>query len=174
MNYGFGQIKGGALKRWQYIYLLAGSLTSLVGLACFAVPSSPVTAWFLTKDERVVATERLRYGQTGLRRTNFKRSQIREGFFDIKVWLVAITMASAYTVNGAVSVFGPLIVSISGYSALDTDLFQFPLSGTCFIFILLTGFPPSRIPNIRLILLMLCCLPAATRRHSRRTTCARS
>jgi MFS family permease len=159
LNYGFGQIKGGALKRWQYIYLLAGSLTFLFGLACFAVPNSPVTAWFLTKDERVAATERLRYGQTGVRCTKFKRSQIHEGFLDMKVWLVAIMMASAYTVNGAVSGFGPLIVTTFGYSALDAILFQFPLGGICFIFILLTGFLSSRIPNIRLILLILCCLP---------------
>ncbi|TVY22195.1 putative transporter [Lachnellula hyalina] len=64
LNYGFGQINGGDLKRWQYIYLLAGALTFLFGLCCFAVPDSPVSAWFLTKEERVVATERLRFGQT--------------------------------------------------------------------------------------------------------------
>ena len=127
MNYGFAQIKGGALKRWQYLYLLAGSLTFLFGLCCFAVPNSLVSAWFLTEEERVVATERLRYGQTGVRCTKFKRSQIREGFLDIKVWLVDIMMASAYTVNGAVSGFGPLIVTTFGYSILDAILFQFPL-----------------------------------------------
>ena len=95
----------------------------------------------------------------GVRCTKFKRSQIREGFLDIKVWLVAIMMASAYTVNGAVSGFGPLIVTTFGYSALDAIIFQFPLGGICFIFILLTGFLSSNIPNIRLILLILCCLP---------------
>src|SRR6266536_4699596 len=58
LNYGFGQIKGGSLKRWQYIYLLAGALTFFFGLACFFVPDSPVSAWFLTKEERVAATER--------------------------------------------------------------------------------------------------------------------
>jgi MFS family permease len=131
MNYGFGQITGGSLKRWQYIYLLAGSLTFIFGLCCFAFPNSPVSAWFLTQDERVVATERLRYGQTGVRCTKFKRSQIWEGFLDIKVWLIAIMMASAYTVNGAVSGFGPLIVSTFGYSTLDSILFQFPLGGIC-------------------------------------------
>jgi len=159
MNYGFGEIKGGASRRWQYIYLLAGSLTFLFGLASFAVPNSPVEEWFLTKEERVVATERLRYGQTGVRCTKFKRSQIREGFLDIKVWLVAIMMASAYTVNGAVSGFGPLIVTTFGHSTLNAILFQFPLGGICFIFILLTGFLSSCIPNFRLILLILCCLP---------------
>ena len=159
MNYGFGQVKGGSLKRWQYIYLLAGSLTFFFGLCCFAVPDSPVSAWFLTKEERVIATERLRFGQTGIRCTQFKWSQIRESFLDIKIWLVALMMASAYTVNGAVTGFGPLIVTTFGYPVLDAVLFQFPLGGICFIFILLTGFLSSRIPNIRLILLVICCLP---------------
>jgi MFS family permease len=159
LNYGFGQIKGGDLKRWQYIYLLAGSLTFLAGLCCFFVPDSPASAWFLTAEERIVATERMRFGQTGVRCTKFKWYQIRESILDIKLWLVALMMASAYTVNGAVSGFGPLIVSTFGYSTLDSILFQFPLGGICFIFILLTGFLSSRIPNIRIILLVLCCLP---------------
>ena len=64
-----------------------------------------------------------------------------------------------YTVNGAVSGFGPLIVSTFGWSTLDSILLQFPLGGVCFIFILVTGYLSSRIPNIRLILLILCCLP---------------
>ena len=159
MNYGFAQIKGGTLKRWQYIYILAGSLTFFFGLACFFVPSSPVSAWFLTKEEKVVATERLRYGQTGIRCTKLKKSQIKEGILDIKVWLVALMMGCTYTVNGAISGFGPLIVLNFGYPELDAILFQFPLGGTAFVFIVLTGFLSCRIPNIRLILLMLCCLP---------------
>ncbi|KAM0163198.1 hypothetical protein ACHAQE_003479 [Botrytis cinerea] len=159
LNYGFGQIDGGALKRWQYIYLLAGSLTFLFGICCFFVPDSPLSAWFLTTDERMVATERLRYGQTGIRCTKFKWYQIKESLLDIKVWLVAIMMASAYTVNGAVSGFGPLIVSTFGYSTLDSILFQFPLGAICLIFILLTGYLSSHVPNIRIILLIVCCLP---------------
>ena len=47
LNYGFAQITGGALARWQYIYLLAGSLTVLFGCACFAVPNSEVSAWYV-------------------------------------------------------------------------------------------------------------------------------
>jgi len=113
----------------------------------------------LKKEERVVATERLRYGQTGVRCTKFKWSQIKESFLDPKVWLVTLMMASAYTINGAVSGFGPLIVSTFGWSTLESILWQFPLGGICLIFILLTGYLSSRIPNIRIILLILCCLP---------------
>jgi len=96
LNYGFAQITSGKLHRWQYIYLLAGSLTFLFGLLCFMIPSSPVSAWFLTKAEREAAVERLRYGQTGVRCTTFKISQIKEAVLDLKIWLIAIMMASAY------------------------------------------------------------------------------
>lgn len=95
LNYGFAQVQGGGLKRWQYVYLLAGAMTFLFGLVCFALPESPVTAWFLTPEEKFAAVERLRAGQTGVRCAKFKWSQIREAVLDVKVWLVAIMMASA-------------------------------------------------------------------------------
>jgi MFS family permease len=61
--------------------------------------------------------------------------------------------------NGAVSGFGPLIVSTFGWNTLHSIVFQFPLGGLCFIVILLTGYLGSKIPNIRLIMLILTCLP---------------
>ncbi len=61
--------------------------------------------------------------------------------------------------NGAVSGFGPLIVSTFGWSVLHSILFQFPLGGLCFLVILATGFAGSKIPNIRIIMLILTCLP---------------
>jgi MFS family permease len=95
LNYGFAQITAGELKRWQYIYLLAGSLTFLFGLFCFVMPNSPVSAWFLTEEERFAAVERLRHGQTGVRCTKFKFYQLKEAVLDVKVWLVFLMMASA-------------------------------------------------------------------------------
>ncbi|CAI6341412.1 unnamed protein product [Periconia digitata] len=159
MNYGFAQISGGSLKSWQYIYVLAGGLTFLFGLWCFALPNSPLNAWFLTPEERIVAVERLRAGQTGVRNQNIKWPQIREAALDVKVWLVALIMASAYTVNGAVSGFGPLIVSTFGYTSLQSILFQFPLGAVCAVGIPLTGWICSRYRNMRIKLLVACCLP---------------
>ncbi|KAI0471391.1 putative MFS transporter [Xylaria cf. heliscus] len=164
LNYGFAQISGSALRPWQYIYVLAGGLTFLFGLWClFCLPNSPLDAWFLTPEEREVAVERLRAGHTttaGLRESrNIKPAQIREAFFDVKVWLVALMMGSAYTVNGAVSGFGPLIVSTFGYSPLESILFQFPLGAICAIGIPLTGWLCSRHRDARIPTLVACCLP---------------
>jgi MFS family permease len=159
LNYGFAQITSGALKRWQYIYLLAGCLTFLFAGWCFAIPNSPATAWFLTKSERGVAVERLRKSATGVRCQAIKASQLREAATDPKLYLVFLLMSSAYTVNGAVSGFGPLIVSTFGWNTRESILWQFPLGGICFVSILLSGYLSSRIPNIRLLLLVLNCLP---------------
>ncbi|KAJ5638150.1 Major facilitator superfamily domaingeneral substrate transporter [Penicillium lividum] len=159
LNYGFGQITAGALKSWQYIYIFAGALTFLFGLWCCAMPNSPVTAWFLTPEERLVAVERLRKGQTGVRCQQIKLSQVKESITDPKIYLVALMMASAYTINGAISGFGPLIVSTFGYDTLDSILFQFPVGGICLIFIPLCGYIPTVIPNTRIPMLIACCLP---------------
>lgn len=96
LNYGFAQITGGSLKRWQYIYLLAGALTIGFGCICFWIPNSAVDAWFLTEEERVVAVERLRKGQTGVRCQMLKKEQLREAILDVKIWLVFFMMAAAY------------------------------------------------------------------------------
>ncbi|OKL60414.1 hypothetical protein UA08_04377 [Talaromyces atroroseus] len=159
LNYGFAHIDGGALKTWQYIYIFAGFLTFLFGIWCFFLPSSPLNAWFLTAEERLVAVERLRSGQTGLHNQTIKGAQIKESLLDVKVWLVALTMASAYTVNGAISGFGPLIIATFGYSSLESILFQFPMGSVCAIGIPLTGWLSSRYRNLRIPLLVLCCLP---------------
>lgn len=95
LNYGFGQITYGALKSWQYIYIFAGALTFLFGIWCCSMPNSPVTAWFLTTEERVVAVERLRKGQTGVRCQQIKFDQVKESITDPKIYLVAIMMAAA-------------------------------------------------------------------------------
>lgn len=95
LNYAFAQIEGGGLRRWQYIYLLAGALTVMYGGVCFAIPNSAVSAWFLTEEERVVAVERLRKGQTGVRCQVLKKSQLKEAVLDMKIWIVAFMMAAA-------------------------------------------------------------------------------
>jgi MFS family permease len=64
-----------------------------------------------------------------------------------------------YTINGAISGFGPLIVSTFGYDTLDSILFQFPVGGVCVIFIPLCGYISTIVPNVRIPMLIACCLP---------------
>lgn len=68
-------------------------------------------------------------------------------------------MYTSYTVNGAVTGFGPLIVSTFGYSTLDSILLQFPVSAVSAFGIPLVGFLCSRYQNIRVPTLLICTLP---------------
>ncbi|KAI0870423.1 putative MFS transporter [Hypoxylon argillaceum] len=147
------------LRPWQAVYVLAGGLTFLFGLWCFALPASPLDAWFLSPEERAVAVERLRAGHTGVRNRSVKTAQIWEAVWDGKVWLVALIMGSAYTVNGAVTGFGPLIVSTFGYTSLEAILFQFPLGAISALGMTLLGWLCSRRRGLRIPSLVLCCLP---------------
>lgn len=52
----------GALGRWQYLYLIFGPITMAWGIFLFfAMPSSPMTAWFLTPRERQIAVVRVSF-----------------------------------------------------------------------------------------------------------------
>lgn len=106
-----------------------------------------------------MAIERLRRGQLGTRCQKIKWEQIREAMLDIKVWIIAMMMGIAYVINGAISGFGPLIVSTFGWSAYDALLWQMPLGAICFVGILVVGYLSLTVKNIRLIMLALNCLP---------------
>lgn len=100
---GFAHIRNAPLKSWQYLYLTAGSLTVLFGIGMLFMPNSPADAFWLTAEERIVAIERLRKGQLGVRCQKIKRDQIQEAVLDIKVWLMTSMMGIAYVINGAIS-----------------------------------------------------------------------
>lgn len=103
INYGFAHIAHAHLKSWQYLYLTAGALTVLFGIALLFLPSSPADAWWYTPEEKIVAIERLREGQLGVRCSKIKISQIKEAMLDVKVWIITMMMGIAYIINGAIS-----------------------------------------------------------------------
>ncbi|ORY60973.1 major facilitator superfamily domain-containing protein [Pseudomassariella vexata] len=121
LNYGFAHITGGDLHSWQYIYLLAGTLTFIFGLFCFDIPSSPASAWFLSDEEKAVTLERLKYGHTG-------------------------------------TGFGPLIVRNFGWTSFQSILLQFPIAAFSFLSSVMAGFFASRYSNIRILILIGCCV----------------
>lgn len=158
INYGFATIESGSLAKWQYIYIMAGATTFIFALMCFVLPNNAGEAWFLKKDERIAAKERLRLGQTGIRETDFKWSHVKEAVLDIKTWLIFVMMAASYTMNGCVSGFGPIIVNTLGWTPLQSLLLQFPMGFCCFASILICGYLGTYFKNIRIVMMIVTCL----------------
>jgi MFS family permease len=54
-------------SRTQYIFIIYGAVTILVGFLIFAaLPNTPATAWFLSPEEKKIALLRVAENQTGL------------------------------------------------------------------------------------------------------------
>lgn len=79
------------------MYLLTGALALLIGIAVLIwMPDSPVHASILTKEERVIAVERVRDDQGGTENKKIKMSQVKEALLDVKIWLIVLlTLLSA-------------------------------------------------------------------------------
>ncbi|KAJ7124188.1 MFS general substrate transporter [Mycena epipterygia] len=120
ISFGTLHIKTGGFEPWQWLMIITGILT-LITSTCFwfFFPDSPITAWFLTPQERVVAVLRLKESQTGVENKHFKKEQMIEALLDPKTWLfglfsVFVTVPSSNQ--------GRLILSSFGFTVFQTTL----------------------------------------------------
>jgi ACS family allantoate permease-like MFS transporter len=69
--------------------IITGLITLVVGVCFwFFIPDNPMTAHFLTKEEKIIAIERLRSHSTGIENKTWKKDQFIEALTDWKPWAV--------------------------------------------------------------------------------------
>lgn len=72
-----------SLRGWQIIFLFPGLFTALIGVAFFLILSdSPLTAGFLSPEEKALHAEHLRGNEQGIRSRTFKKEQVWEALRD--------------------------------------------------------------------------------------------
>lgn len=104
INFGLGHIKG-SLHSWQYMYLVAGSLTIIWSFVIlFLLPPDPIRMKGLNERERFIAVARMRVNNAGVRNTHFKKDQALEVLMDIRFWIVFAMAFLIMIANGPVLV----------------------------------------------------------------------
>lgn len=89
MMYGIGENSTLSIQPWRLMFLVAGAITIFAGvLFYFAMPAGPGTAWFLTPEERIIASRRLASQHDGGDKTSFSTAQFVEACLDIKTFHV--------------------------------------------------------------------------------------
>lgn len=117
-----------ALKGWQIIFLFLGLFTSLIGVIFFFVlPDSPLTAGFLSPQQKSLHAEHLRGNEQGIGSKTFKKEQVWEALRDPNTWLYAFWVFAANIPNSIATSFGNIFVEGLGYSPTDTLLLVTPL-----------------------------------------------
>ncbi|KAG9120726.1 hypothetical protein FRC07_003662 [Ceratobasidium sp. 392] len=126
LAFGIGHI-GGSLRPYQAIFLFVGLLTLVLSpIVYFVLPDSPTTAKFLSREEKVIALERLRANNQGTESKTWEWSQVREVLLDPKTHMWMIMQFTCALPSGGISTFGPLIIKGFGFSQFYTILFNIP------------------------------------------------
>lgn len=147
VNYGLGHIEG-ALSKWKYMYIFAGSITVLWSLVIlFFLPPDPVRGRGFSERERYIAVARLRLNNTGVRNTHFKKAQAFEVFVDPRFWLVFLMAFCIMVANGPMSAFAPIIISGFGYSPLNSLLLSMPYGAVAAIMSILVTWVAAKLSH---------------------------
>ena len=104
--------------------LLTGGVTLVVGVCFwFFIPDNPMKARFLTKEEKIIAIERLRSQSTGIENKTFKKEQFIEALTDWKPWAFAVFAALDNIPNSLTNQSALIISKSSGklHQSSDTD-----------------------------------------------------
>lgn len=139
---------GAALAGWQIIFLVTGLLTAATGvLFYFIVPDNQLNARWLTKEERILAIERIRSNEQGVGNKHWKFYQFKEALLDPMTWLFFLYSLVADIPNGGISnFFSQLIVSF-GYTDEQSLLYGTPGGGVEVVTLIAWGWLTTRFGN---------------------------
>ena len=175
INYGLGHISGGSLSSWQYMYLVAGSITVLWALVIlFFMPPDPIRARGFSDRERYIAVARMKENNSGVRNKHFKIAQVWESLSDIRFWLIFTIAFLMMIANGPVSSFIPIIISGKwlgcnvcysqtltrltgfGYNRLNSLLLTMPAGAVIGTIELAAPYLAYKVPRIRTWVIVIC------------------
>ncbi|CAI7593544.1 unnamed protein product [Penicillium crustosum] len=148
LGYGVGHIDG--IAPWKALFILFGGITLLWSVICwFAIPDSPMGAWFLPIEDQVKAVERVKDNLTGIKSHNIKRYQVIEALLDPKTWLLALFQFTQNVPNGGVGSFASIVVEGFGFTTLDTLLVQMIGTGFQIVFVIISAIGSTYMKNTR-------------------------
>jgi MFS family permease len=76
-----------AIAPWKIVFLVTGLIKICVGIIfLLVIPDNQLNAWWLSKDDRRLAVERVRINQQGIGNKHFKMYQLKEALTDPLTW----------------------------------------------------------------------------------------
>ncbi|KAF4462350.1 major facilitator superfamily transporter [Fusarium albosuccineum] len=132
--YGIGHLK--SFPSWRAGFLIVGSINMVWGLSMiYLFPDTPMTAWFLNKEDRKKSISRVQENKTGIKNNKFKVDQAIDSIKDPLCLLIFLLQVTAAIPNGGITNFSSLIIKGIGFSQLHTILLKMASYGFQVIFI---------------------------------------
>ncbi|KAF2730354.1 MFS general substrate transporter [Polyplosphaeria fusca] len=126
--YGIAHIENTNMFPYQWVFIIFGLLTAVIGISlCWVLPDSPTTCRFLNERERIVAIQRVKDNNTGIKNKEHKRYQIWEALKDVKVWLLTAGVFFQNMTNTLQNSFNGLIIKGLGFNTHQAVLLTLPV-----------------------------------------------
>lgn len=105
---------GSAIASWKIVFLCTGLLTVFLGaIFLWMIPDNQLNAWWLKKEDRVLAIARVRINQQGIGNKHFKLYQVKEALMDPMTWAFFFYAVIADIPNGGITNFFNQLVPFS-------------------------------------------------------------
>lgn len=125
--YGLSAVNNAALAPWKVLFLIFGLITTITGVFyIWYMPDNQLNAKFLTKEEQVIAIERIRDNFQGIGNRVWKWEQFWEAMRDPRTWLYALYSLVMNIPNGGNTTFGGIIISSFGFDKRTSLLLGAP------------------------------------------------
>lgn len=109
------------------MFLVTGLLTSTIGIIfLWAVPDNQMNCRWLSKEDRILAIERIRENQQGVGNKHFKWYQLKEALLDPMAWAFFFYALIADIPNGGISNFFSQLIVGFGYTPEQSLLYGTP------------------------------------------------
>ncbi|KAI9776700.1 MAG: hypothetical protein M1839_009427 [Geoglossum umbratile] len=161
VSYGFQHVKpgDGALAGWRVMFITLGLVTVAIGIVTTVwLPDSPMSAKWLSEEERVWIIRRVRGNRTGILKKGVKWRHLIELLVDPQIWgLVLLTILISIS-SGVITTYSATIIKSFGYTAPTTALLNTPSGLVSIVFTLFVGFG-VRNASHRWAWIVFCCIP---------------
>ncbi|KAI9298527.1 MFS general substrate transporter [Neoconidiobolus thromboides FSU 785] len=117
----------GGLRSWQWIFIIEGLPTVLLGiLTWFVMPSSPQASKWLTEEEKEFLNQRLIASHIEVQSKKFDKAQFISVFKDYKTYLYMLCYIGFICPFYSLALLMPTIVNNMGFSKLNSFLLTIP------------------------------------------------
>ncbi|KAL6898693.1 major facilitator superfamily domain-containing protein [Trichoderma evansii] len=160
INFGLAHVTHSSLHPWQIMYLFAGALSFVWGVALlFIFPDTPEHAKGFSESERQRLIERTRLNNAGNTSPEVKFYQIFEPLLEFQFWGIIVLSLLTCTGSAVVTQFASIVFNGLGFDAYTSLLLNLPTGAMAFICVLGSGYLGIRWKDSRFYIISLSCLP---------------
>ncbi|KAA8648013.1 uncharacterized protein ATNIH1004_003896 [Aspergillus tanneri] len=162
LSWAVGHIPNSApLATWQYLYLIIGTISITWSIFAFIfLPDTPMTACFLSEQEKYYAVQRVAENKTGIVNKQWKWNQALEAVIDPKTWILFFFNIAISIPNGGLTTFSGIIINNLGFTPVKTSLLNMPTGIMSTLSAFFFSWLAARWTNRRsLVAIIAACLP---------------